>query len=426
MKHEIKQQTKTEVEFLIALDEKYLTGVKAEILARLKQSLKVDGFRPGKMPDSIAERNIDSTKLQMEVVEAALSRSYGKIIKSTKLDVLSSPKVEVTKFVPFTALEYSAKAALVPKIDFDYSKLNVKFDSPKVDKDEVDKTVISLQNQMAKRTKVSRAAKNGDEVMFDFEGVLDGQPVEGAAAKNHLLRLGEGQFIPGFEDNLVGLKKEDEKKFKVTFPKDYGKDDLAGKEVEFSVKMGEVTEIDLPKIDDKFAQEVGQFESVEKLRDDIELKLIDAGAKQAEKDYEDKVVAELIKKMKLEVSDILIDEQVHSLTHEVEDQLKSSGLSLDQYAAMSGKKEDDFKAEIRTEAQKRVTLGLVIRDIITRQNFTVDDMAVQNEITNLRAKYTDPKMLEELDHDHFKSDVATHLLSRQALSWLVDQAKGGR
>lgn len=426
MKHEIKSQTKTEVEFLITLDEKYLTSVKAEILARLKQNLKVDGFRPGKMPDAIAERNIDSAKLQMEVVETALSRSYGETVKSVKLDVLSSPKVEIKKFVPFSELEYSAKAALVPKIDFDYTKLGVKFDSPKIDKDEIDKTVVSLQNQMAKRAKVERAAKNGDEVMFDFEGVREGKPVEGAAAKNHLLRLGEGQFIPGFEENLVGLKKGEEKKFKVTFPKDYGKADLAGAEVEFSVKMGEVTEIDLPEINDAFAKEVGQFESVAKLRDDIELKLIDAGTKQAEKEYEDKVIDELMKKMKLSVSDILLDEQIHSLTHEVEDQLKSSGLSLDQYAAMSGKKESDIKDEIQSEALRRVTLGLVIRDIITKQNFTIDDVAVQNEIARLRTTYTDPKMLEELDHDHFKSDVATHLLSRKALSWLVEQAKGGK
>lgn len=426
MKHEIITQNKIEAEIRIELDEKQLSTIKKEIITRLKPSLKVDGFRPGKMPDAIAERHLDTTKLQMEVVDAALSRSWRETVEQTKLDILSSPKVEITKFVPFTQLEYTAKIALVPKLDFDYGTLKVKAEPFKVDEAEIDKTIVSLQNQMAKRTKASRAAKIGDELKFDFVGSRKGKPVEGAAAKGHILRLGEGQFIPGFEDNLVGLKSGDNKQFNVTFPKDYGKADLAGQVVDFDVNVIAVTAIDLPEVNDNFAREIGQFDSVKKLRDDIAARLSEAGQQQAQKEYEDKVITELLTKIKLDVSPLLTEEQIHSLTHNVEDQLKSSGLSWEQYAAMSGKKEADIRAEIEAEATKRVKLGLVIRDIITKQKFTVEDIEVNDEIEKMRSSYTDPKMLEEFDHDHFKSDVASYLLSRKALDWLTAQVKGGK
>ena len=218
--HKITKQTSTEAEFLITVDEEQLTPIKNEIIDHLKKDLKVAGFRPGKVPTNIAERHVDSSVLQTEVLERVIARSYGKAVVEANLQTLSSPKIEIKKFVPFTELEYVARVALMPKIDFDYKKLHVKEKIEKLDEKDVDKTIDNLRRQTAIKKPSKAAIKNGDEVVIDYEGVREGKPVEGAKAEKQTVTVGQGQFIPGFEEELVGMKAGDKKEFEITFPKD--------------------------------------------------------------------------------------------------------------------------------------------------------------------------------------------------------------
>lgn len=390
---------------------------------KLKKNMKIAGFRPGQAPDAIAERNMDAAKLQLEVVEKVLAATFTEAVQGHGLKTLAQPKVDVKKFVPWDELEYEAKVAVLPEIAYDYTKLRVKYEPVKLDEKEVDMALENLQQQFAERKSVKREAKLGDEVRMDFEGVREGTPVESAAGQNSILVLGSGRFIPGFEDELVGLKKGDKKTFDITFPKDYHVADLAGKKVTFSVTINEVREVETPKLDDEFAKQVGGFKKLDELKEDIRKNLQEGKDNEAGRAYEAAVLAEALKQSKVAISELLEDEQYHEIKHELEEQVKSSGMQLDDWLKVQKKDEKTFKQELHDEAKRRIGVGLIIRDVIEKQKFEIRVDEVQDQIEKMRMTYTDPEVLEHLDHDHFKNDVANRLLTQKAVDWLCDLAK---
>ncbi len=424
IKHEITSTKNSQVELKVELTADYLEDVKKTVVNRMKSGVKVAGFRPGKAPDNIVERHLDQNELQAEVLEAAVARSYTDAVVAEKLETIASPKVELKKFVPYTELEYVATAAIMPKISFDPTKLKLKQEAVKVETKEVDETIEGLRKQMSSEKPSKEPAKTGDKVKVDFEGTREGKPVEGAAAQNSEITLGEGRFIPGFEENIVGLKEGDEKEFEVTFPKDYHAKDLANAKLKFKVKLNEVNSIDLPAVDDDFAKAIGDFKSVAELRSDIEAKIKVQKSDQAAQEYEQKVMAEALKQAKFEVAPLLINEQKHRLQHEVEDNLKQSGLDVEKYLAVSGKAKDEFEKELNEESEKRVKTGLLIRHIVDTNNIDVSDDEIETELQKLRTQYTDKHMLEEMTHGHFRDDLAQHLLATKARQLLVQYALG--
>ncbi|HEX3082580.1 MAG TPA: trigger factor, partial [Candidatus Saccharimonadia bacterium] len=241
METKITSTTETEVQFTVTLDEKVLSEIKAEVLDHLRGQVKAAGFRPGKAPDMIVERELGSATIQGDVLDHAVQHTYPDAVKELKLQVVSAPRVTLEKFVPFTELEYKVTAELMPKVKLaDYKKIRIKRAAIKVDPAEVDRTIEDLRRREATRLESEQPAKKGDEVNFDFAGTKGGQPVPGATAKKQTLRLGSGQFIPGFEEELIGLSVGDDKTFDIRFPKDYHEKTLAGEVVTFEVKINSV------------------------------------------------------------------------------------------------------------------------------------------------------------------------------------------
>ncbi len=412
-----------EIELQVAVTADELSSAKTAVIENLKKDLKVPGFRPGKAPNDIAERHIEDSKLQLEVVEKVLAATYSEAVQGHEIRALAEPKVDITKFVPFTEMEYTAKIPVVPTIDYDYTKLRVKYEPPKVSKDEVEEALGELQRQGAERVSVDRAAKNGDEVRFDFEGVREGKPVEGAAGMNTILELGSGKFIPGYEEELIGLKKGDEKTFDITFPDNYHAEDLAGKVVTFTVKVHEVREIKLPKLDDAFAQKSANFKSLDELKADIRQNLEQARADDYKKTYENAVLEAAMKQIKLPVSEMLEHEQAHELEHQYEHQVESSGMKLKDWLKVQGKDEKSFHQELHDEARRRIMIGLIIRDVIEKQKFNITVEEVEDNIDKMRMSYSDPQILKQLEANEFKNDLANRMVTQKAVDWLCDQAK---
>lgn len=420
----ISKREAAELELNVVVTKEELQSAKSAVLQKLKAGVKVAGFRPGKAPDEMVERELDQAKLQLEVVEKVLASTYSEAIMGHDIQVLAEPKVEVTKFVPFEEMEYTAKIAIVPKVDYDYTTVRVKYDPPQVSDDEVKTALEELQRQAAERKSVSRAAKMGDEVRFDFEGVREGKPVEGAAGMNHLLELGSGKFIPGYEEELVGMKKGDEKTFDITFPKEYHAADLAGKVVTFTAKVHEVREIALPKLDDAFAKSLDmKFEKLADLKNDVRSNIQAGKDDDYRKTYETEVLEKVIKDTKLPVSKMLEDNQAHELEHQYENQVESSGMKLEDWLKVQGKDPKEFHEELHVEARRRIAIGLIVRDIIEKQKFTATVEEVTDSLEKMRMNYSDPKILAELDRDEFKNDLSNRIVTQKAVDWLCDQAK---
>lgn len=421
--HKLSKPVNNEQTLTITVDEQFISPYKQAVIKKLKKDLKVDGFRPGNVPDNIAERELGEAKVQAEVLQEVIMHAYSKVIREQKIETVASPQINLKKFVPYSELEFEAVVAVMPKINLDLTKLKLKQSELKISKQEIENTLKNLASKSAKKEESSATIQKGDEVEFDFEGTKNGQKIEGASAKNHTLTVGEGSFIPGFEENLIGLKKNESKNFEVKFPSDYHAKELVNQKVKFDIKINKITKVTLPKIDDKWAKTVGPVKDLTELKQEVEKTLIQQKQTDLDREYENEVLEKAISLSKVEAPESLVSEQTTRLRSETEQNLKNSGLDIDKYLKLQGQKPEEFDKQLKAEAEKRVKLGLVLRHIIESNNININQTEVDSEIEKLRSQYTDPKMQEELSHEHFISDLRNHLLTQKAVKYLVDTAK---
>ncbi len=424
MKAEITKRTDTSVTLHIAVTPDELAHALEHAYAKYRPQVKVAGFRPGKAPDNIVAREVGDGTIQSETLEHAVNHAYSAALQQEKLAVIAQPDVQVKKFVPYSELEFEATVEIVPPVKLtDYKKIKKAMPPTKIEDKQVDEMVEDLRRRVAKRIPALRAAEMGDEIKFDFEGKQDGKAVEGAAGKNYTLKLGSGQFIPGFEDEMVGMKVGDEKTFTVTFPKDYHEKSLSGRPVAFSVKVHEVTQLELPEVTDAFASEVGPFKTVKELRADIADQLKAEAETVAKRTYENELLEDIIKKSDMKVPDRLVAQQTERLKSEMSQRLAGSGLTVEQYLQAQNQTQEQLESELKPEAERRVKLGLVLSEVAKAESLVVGADEIENEIAQLRVQYTDPVMQKELGGDQIKEDVYNHLMAQKVINQLVTYAQ---
>jgi trigger factor len=424
MKSEITSSTDTSTTLKVVLEREALAAHVEQTFNRLRGRVKAAGFRPGKAPDHIVERELGSEVIQSEVVEQAVMHSYAKAVKEHDLPVIASPEVAISKFVPYTELEYTATVDVMPKVELtDYKKIRMPRPEVKVQDKEIDQVIEDLQRRMATREKVDRAAAKDDEVLIKFTGTKEGQPVPGASGDDYSLKLGSNTFIPGFEDQLIGLKAGEEKTFNITFPKDYSQTDLAGQEVTFNVAVKEVREIKLPEADEKFVSEVSPFKSMSELRDDIKQRLAEEKELSAEREYEDAVLGEIIEKSRMKLSERMVKQHIERLRGELADQLSYNGLDIEKYLKLRNQTEEDLIKELRPEAERRVKLAMVLSEISKAEGLSVSDQEVEGEIARLKAQYPDQSMQAELAKPDIRSDIYSHLLASKTVAKVLEYAQ---
>jgi trigger factor len=369
-------------------------------------------------------REIGDQVIQTEVIEHTISHSYADAVRNEKLAVIGQPDVNIQKWVPYDTLEFEATVEIVPPVKLpDYKKIKKPAKKVEITEAQIDEMVEDLRRRVAKRGPALRAAEIGDEVKFDFDGRKDGKPVEGASSKNFTLKLGSGQFIPGFEEEMVGMKVGDAKTFTVTFPSDYHEKSLAGEPVEFTVTVHEVTALELPEANDEFAAEVGPFKTVKELRADIKDELTVQADNEAKREYENELLEEIIKKTDTKAPQQLVAQQIERMKMEMDQRLMQSGITTDQYLQMQNKTQAELEKELEPEAEKRVKLALVLSEVAKTEELKVDNAEIDHEIESLRKQYTDPSMQEELAGERVREDVYNHLMSTKVINKLVEYAQ---
>jgi len=425
METTITAQTDTEAKLSVTLDADYLAKLKTEVFNDLRKRVKASGFRPGHAPDMIVERELGSSTVQSEFIEHAIQHSYSDAIRAQNFSPIASPQVSLEKFVPYTELQYKATIELLPKVKLaDYTKFRVKRPQALADPAEVERTIEDLRRRLAARLQSEHPAKAGDEVNFDFAGKKDGQDVPGASAKNQTLQLGSGQFIPGFEDELTGLRQGDEKTFEIRFPKGYQEASLADQLVTFEVKVNNVTELVLPEVDDKFAADAGPFESVSELKADITDKIAGEKAEEVSRKYEQDVLDKLLKDSSYKTPEALVTQQLSRMRSELDQNLAASGLTFDKYLELSKKSSDEMDKEMRPEAERRVGLAMILTEVANQENLTVDPADLDREIERLKAAYPDPQTQKELENPSTREEVYNHLMASKVIAKLITYAEG--
>ena len=424
METKITSTTETQVEFIVTLNEAELKPIVKHVFDELRPKVKAAGFRPGKAPDNIVERELGPAYVQNEVMEHAVQDSYGKVIREQNFAVVAPPKVSLEKFVPYTELEYKGTIQLMPKVKLaKYQDFRIKRPAIAVDPAEVEKTIEDLRRREATRLESDHAAKMGDEVVFDFDGTKGGEPVRGASAKGHTLMLGSGQFIPGFEEELVGVKAGDEKTFDIRFPKDYHESTLADQLVTFKVAVKTVTELVLPEINDEFVAKVSPFKTIKELKADALEQITNQKAESVSKEYEQQVLDKLLKESDYQTPEALVDQQLERMRTELEQNLAYSGLDIDKYLELSGKTRDDLDGEMRPEAERRVGLAMILTEVAAAEKLSVSAEDLDMEIGRMKLQYKDEVTQAELDKPGTREEIYNHLMASRVIAKLISYAE---
>jgi len=415
----------TKVELTIVADADFLNHVKDHVLEHFQNDLQVKGFRKGHAPKNLAEKYADPATLQTQFLNHAVNDLFVQAAEQENLRSVSQPEVEVTKFVPYDTLEIKATVEVVGKITLpDYTKLGIAKKTETVTDKDVQAVIDDLLRREATKKDVERAAKDGDETVIDFKGVdpKTKEAIAGASGTDYPLTLGSSTFIPGFEPQLIGLKSGQDKTFDITFPRDYGATALQGKKVQFSVTVKKVRELELPKLDDKFAAKVGPFKTVDELKKDIKEQLKVERNNQARRQFENDLLEALAKGTKADLPKSLIDSEIERMEDEERRNLTYRGMTWQEHLDQEGKTAEDHKEGLRESATLRVKSGLALGEVAEAEGIKISEAELNTQIDALKQQYNDKAMQSELDKPENRREIHNRILAEKALAKLSDYA----
>lgn len=427
MKTTVKKLSDTKVELTISLGSEELSAAEQVALTKMAADVKVPGFRKGKVPVSVAAKHVNPAALQEQTLDNALSKAVAEAFMAEKIQALDRPAVDVKKFVPGQELEFTAEVEIIPPVKLgNYKKLKAKRQAVKVEDKEVEEIITRMRENFTEKTEVKRAAKEGDEAVIDFTGKKDDVPFDGGAAKDFALKLGSGQFIPGFEEGVVGHKAGETFDLKLTFPKDYHAKELAGADVVFTVTLHKVNELSLPEVNDEFAAKCGPFTSVDELKADIKREIIAQKEREADEKLKDDLVGELAEASKVALPELLIDDQIRSIEQDLMQNLMYRGLTLDSYLqTQKFTDKDDWRAkEARPAAEKRVKAGLVLAELSKELGVEVSHEELSTQIEAMKQQYgKDPKIAERFNDPNVHRDIANRMITDKTVEQLIELNK---
>ncbi len=416
-----KNLSDTKIQLIISANAELLGHAKAEALQHLAGTVKVQGFRAGKAPLNLVEKQLNPESLQTEFLERAINQLYMQAAKQESLRPVAQPQIKITKFVPFETLEIEAEVEVLGEVKLpDYKKLKLTKKEIKVTAKDIDEVIAQLKKREAKKKEVARAAKINDELWIDFAGVdaKTGEPVSGADGKDYPLLLGSNTFIPGFEANLIGMQAGQEKTFTLTFPEDYGVKALQGKEVAFKVTAKKVEELVEPKLDDTLAAKVGPFKTVAELKADIKKQLVAEQSNQAERELADAIILEIAKRTKVAIPEVLIAEQLDRMETDEKQNLLYRGQTWQEHLKAEGVTEAEHRNRNKTDAELRVKAGIVLTEVADREKITVTPEELEVRMQLLKGQYPDPQMQAELSKPEGRREIASRLMSEKTLDKL--------
>ena len=391
-----------------------------------KNRFSIPGFRKGKAPQAMIEKMYGEGVFYEDAVDEAINASYAEAMKESGLDIVSRPEVTIEKIGKDEPFVYSALVAVKPEVTLgQYKGVEVEKADASVSAEDVEAELKKVQEQNARLLTVEdRGVEDGDQTVIDFEGFVDGKGFEGGKAEDYPLTIGSHSFIDTFEEQLIGKKIGEECEVNVTFPTEYHAADLAGKPATFKVTVKEIKVKELPELNDEFASEVSEFDTLDEYKKDVEKKLAEKKEIEANSKNEDAVVAKVVENASMEIPDKMIDAQAENMGQDMARRMQSQGLSLDMYLKYTGMTVEQMKEQARPDAEKRIRTRLVLEAVAQAENIQISDEKVDEEVAKMAEAY---KMevdklksyMSESDIKQMKEDLAV----QQAVDLLVAEAK---
>ncbi len=351
---------------------------------------KIDGFRPGKAPKEVFLKKYGKESLYMEAADVCLSDAYTKMLTDNQgLEIVAQPAVDL-KSIDESGVEFEFTLTLKPEVKLGkYKGLKVEKEKVEATKEEIENSINELLNRYAESVVKEGSIESGDTAIIDFEGFKDGVPFEGGKAENYSLTIGSNTFIPGFEEQLIGLNKGDEKDINLTFPEEYHSEDLKGKPVVFKIKVNEIKTTSIPELNEDFFADLGMegINSKESLEKQMEENILTRKEANAENKHMDALLEEAAKEVEVEIPEVMINEEVTRMIGQYEENLKMQGINLEQFYQFTNSNEEALRTQMSEEANKRVKFRLMLEQIAKEENITISDEEAEEEATKLAEKY---------------------------------------
>ena len=419
-----KTENKNELKLTFTVPASRFEEAIQEVFKKSAKYFNIPGFRKGKAPFKIVERYYGDSIFYEDAFNELAPVVYDEEIKENKIEVASRPQIDVVQMEKGKDLIFTAIVATKPEVKLGkYKEIPLKKIEYKVTDEDVDHEINHMAEHNSRIVTVEdRPVKDQDIVTIDFEGFTDGKPFEGGKAENHDLTIGSKTFIPGFEDQIIGMKIGEEKDIKVTFPKDYFSKDLAGKEATFHVVLHAIKEKQLPTIDDEFAKDVSEFDTLKELKDSIKEKKQKENEERAKHETEDAAIEEVCKNTNIDIPAGMIDLEIDNIMQNLDQRLSYQGLNLDQYLKMMGKSEADFRKDYKEQAEKNVKTRLVLDQIVKDEKIKEDEKYIKDKIEEMAKQYN--RKVEDLEkNEELKNYLAESSKTEQAIDLIVKNAK---
>ena len=390
-----------------------------------KNRINIPGFRKGKAPRKMIEKMYGVGVFYEDAANALIPEAYSKALDECEETIVSQPSIAVTQLESGQPFIFTAEVALKPEVTLgEYKGLEV----PKADLEVTEEEIAGeLRKEQEENSRVldvdDRAVADGDKVTLDFEGFVDGEAFDGGKGTDYPLTIGSGSFIPGFEEQLIGAEPEKEVEVKVTFPEDYHAEDLKGKEAVFKCTVHEIKAKELPELDDEFASEVSEFDTLDELKTDIKAKIKEQKVNDGKRAQEDAAVDAIIESAKMDLPEAMVDTQARQMLDEFAQRMQQQGLTLDQYMQFTGMTADKMMDELRPQAEKRIKTRLVLEAIAKAENIEITDEKLDEEIAKMAEAYQmEADKLKSFMGDKEKEQMKQDMAVQEAITFVVDNA----
>lgn len=393
---------------------------------RVKKNISVPGFRKGKVPRQIFDNVYGEEALYEETLNNLLPDAYQAAVEESGQDIVGQPSIDIQSMDKGKDWVLVAEVDLKPSVTLgEYKGLKADKEDTSVSEEEVNEAIESRRQSLAELVVKEAAAEEGDTVVIDYEGFVDDVAFDGGKAENHSLELGSNTFIPGFEEQLVGQEPGVELDVNVTFPEEYHAEDLAGKDAVFKVKVHEVKAKELPELDDEFAKETSEFDTIADLKADVTKKLEEANAERAEREFEEAVITAVAGNAKVEIPEVMVEKEVDKMVQNLQQRLQYQGLSLEQYFQFTGTDEEKMREYMRTNAQTKVKVDLVLEAIEKAENIEATEEEIKAKAVEVAKMYSaseDEKMVDLLMQSQ-QAALRADVITNKTMKLLIENNK---
>ncbi len=420
-----KTKNANEVKLEITVEaEKFEEAIK-KVYFKSAKYFNIPGFRKGKAPMQIVEKYYGKEIFYEDAFNEVAGEALEEAVKENKLEVVSRPDIDVTQIEKGKDLIFTAVMQTKPEAELGkYKGIEIKKIEYNVSDEDIEHELGHMQEHNSRLISIEdRPVESGDIATIDFEGFVDGVAFEGGKAENHDLEIGSNTFIPGFEDQIIGMKIDEEKDINVKFPEEYFSKELAGKDATFKVKVHEIKKKELPELDDEFAKDVSEFDTLKELKADIKAKKEKQNEERAKYETQDAVIKAVCEKMKVEIPSGMIEMEIDNMLKDIENRLSYQGLKLEQYLQMMGKTEEDMRKEYEPQAIEGIKSRLALEAVIKAEKIEATDKEIEEKMKEMAKNYGKENDEEFMKNENVKNYIKQGIESEKAMDFLVENAK---